>query len=364
MSGNGAHSDEAPGKGRVFDAGAGADFAVEGTVLSGPEFDPVVGRVLVEDGRIAAVEADESVDASRIVLPAFVNAHTHLGDSIAKEAGDREMSLDELVAPPDGLKHRLLRAADREEMVGAMHRSLRFMQRGGTAAFVEFREGSVEGVERIRDALDGLAIDGTILGRGTAEAMEASDGFGASGARDGDFDALRTATRDAGKLFAIHAGERDPDDINPAMDLDPDLLVHLVYAEALHLERLADRGTPVAVCPRSNLVTGVGVPPIRDLLDATAVALGTDNAMLNSPSMFREMEFAAKLADVSAEEVLRMATLNGAEIAGLNCGCVAAGRDAKLLVLDGGSDNLAGAQDPVRAVVRRAGHADVERVYL
>jgi len=62
--------------------------------------------------------------------------------------------------------------------------------------------------------------------------------------------------------------------------------------------------------------------------------------------------------------VLRMATVNGAEIAGLNCGVVEPGRDAKLLVLDGDSDNLAGAQDVVRAVVRRAGTADVERVVL
>jgi cytosine/adenosine deaminase-related metal-dependent hydrolase len=71
------------------------------------------------------------------------------------------------------------------------------------------------------------------------------------------------------------------------------------------------------------------------------------------------MEFAAKLCDVSAREVLRMATVHGAELAGLNCGLLAEGYDAKLLVLDGDSDNLAGAQDPVRAVVRRAGERDV-----
>jgi len=66
--------------------------------------------------------------------------------------------------------------------------------------------------------------------------------------------ATPTSTRcarrlEAGKLFGIHAGERDADDINAAMDLDPDFLVHMVHAEPIHLERLADRGTPVAVCP-------------------------------------------------------------------------------------------------------------------
>jgi cytosine/adenosine deaminase-related metal-dependent hydrolase len=86
--------------------------------------------------------------------------------------------------------------------------------------------------------------------------------------------------------------------------------------------------------------------------------------MLNSPSMFREMAFAAKLYDLSAREVLRMATVAGADIVGLNCGLIEAGRDAKLLVLDGGSDNLSGARDPVRAVVRRAGVDDVREVVL
>jgi cytosine/adenosine deaminase-related metal-dependent hydrolase len=59
-----------------------------------------------------------------------------------------------------------------------------------------------------------------------------------------------------------------------------------------------------------------------------------------------------------------MATVNGAEIAGLNCGLIQEGRDADLLVLDGDTDNLAGAENLVRAVVRRAGVADVSDVLL
>ncbi len=335
---------------------------VEGTILTGREFEPIEGAVVVEDGTIQAIEEGET-DSTDLVLPAFVNAHTHIGDSIAKEAG-RGLDLDALVAPPDGLKHRLLRAASTEEKVAAMRRSLRLMQASGTAAFVEFREGGVEGVDAIRQAMDGLDIEGVVLGRETADAMEVSDGFGASGARDGDFDELREATRAAGKTFGIHTGERDPDDITPAMDLDPDFLVHMVYPEPEHLDRLAEREFPVAVCPRSNLVTKVGVPPVRDLLDRTTVALGTDNVMLNSPSMFREMEFTNKLTEASAVEVLQMATINGADLAGLNYGLVEEGRDAKLLVLDGDSDNLSGVRDYVRAVVRRAGQADVKRVVL
>jgi cytosine/adenosine deaminase-related metal-dependent hydrolase len=335
---------------------------VEGTVLRGRDLEPAPGRVVVEDGTITAVE-ECATDSDSIVLPAFVNAHTHIGDSIAKEAGGG-LSLDELVAPPDGLKHRLLRAASSDEKADAMRRSIRFMERTGTAAFVEFREGGVEGVETIRRALVDRSIEAVVLGRETEAAMECSDGFGASGARDADFDHFRNATREAGKLFGIHAGERDPHDVNPALDLGPDFVVHMVHPEPIHLDRIADSSIPVVVCPRSNLVTDAGVAPIAELVERTTVALGTDNVMLNSPSMFREMEFAAKLSDVSAADVLRMATVNGADIAGLNCGCIEEGRDGKLLVLDGGSDNLRGARDVVRAVARRAGTSDVERVIL
>ena len=333
---------------------------IEGTILRGRDFEPTEGRVVIEDGEITAIE-EISTDSAKIVLPAFVNAHTHIGDSIAKEAGGG-LSLDELVAPPDGLKHRLLREASREELVAAMERTIEFMRESGTGAFCEFREGGVEGVRAIEDALAESNLDTTILGRESVAAMEASHGFGASGARDADFERERQATREAGKLFGIHAGERDSHDIDPAFALDPDFLVHMVHAEPDHLDRLEREERPVVVCPRSNLVTGVGVPPIEKLTERTAVALGTDNAMLDSPSMFREMEFTAKLTGVSARDVLRMATVNGADILGLDCGVVESGREARLCVLDGDSNNLAGARDPVRAVVRRAGVADIERL--
>ncbi len=340
----------------------GDTMILEGTVLRGRSFEPVEGRVVVEDGEITTIE-EARARSDDIILPAFVNAHTHIGDSIAKEAGSG-LSLEELVAPPDGLKHRLLEQASQEEITNAMRRTLQFMGAGGTAACLEFREGGVEGVRAFEDAIEGLDIAGVVLGRESTEAMELSDGFGASSTDDGEYGHERTATAEAGKLFGIHAGELDPGDINPALDLEPDFLVHMVHAGDVHLERVADSETPVVVCPRSNLVTDVGLPPVRELLDRTTVALGTDNAMLNSPSMFREMAFTSKLTDATPAEILAMATVNGAEIADLDFGLVEEGREAKLLVLDGDSDNLAGAKNPVRAVVQRAGIHDVSEVIL
>jgi cytosine/adenosine deaminase-related metal-dependent hydrolase len=335
---------------------------LSGTVLWGTEYEPVRGTLVVEDGVIERLD-EEHTESSDLILPAFVNAHTHIGDSIAKEAG-RGLTLEELVAPPGGLKHRLLRNADRSELVEAMAHSLSFMQETGTASCLEFREGGVEGVYALREAADGLGVEPFAFGRGEVDVVEAADGFGASGASDADFSRERTAARNADKPFAIHAGEVDASDINPAIDLDPDLLVHMVHAEPLHLDRVEDKSIPVAVCPRSNLVTDVGMPPVRELLDRTNVALGTDNVMTNSPSMFREMEFVSKCCDVDAPEVLRMATRAGAEVIDANYGVLERGREARVLVLDGDSHNLTDVRDPVRAVVRRAGASDVEQVVL
>jgi cytosine/adenosine deaminase-related metal-dependent hydrolase len=333
---------------------------IAGTILVGRAFEPVRGRVVVEDSRIEAIEETETASTD-IVLPAFVNAHTHIGDSVAKEAGIG-LSLDEAVAPPDSLKHRRLAAADRSELVTAMRRTLRFMRQTGAISCLDFRESGVEGARALRDAATGVTTEPFIFGSDEVSVLDVADGYGASGANDDDFAEERAAATDRDVPFAIHAGEPDPTDINPALDLEPDLLVHMVHAQQPHLERVTDQSVPVTVCPRANAVLGVGRPPVRDLLEHTTVALGTDNVMLNPPSMFREMAYTERQFDVTAREVLRMATTAGAEIAGLDCGVVSPGRRAALTVLDGDSDNLAGSTDPVRAAVRRATALDVDRV--
>ncbi|WP_159901590.1 amidohydrolase family protein [Salinirussus salinus] len=336
--------------------------ALSGTLLTGRSFEPMRGRVVIEDGQIARIEETETTSAD-IILPAFVNAHTHLGDSVAKEAAVG-LSLDEAVAPPDSLKHRRLAAADRSDLVSAMRRTLRFMQRTGTVSCLDFRESGAAGARALREAAAPVSLDPFIFGSGKQSVLGVADGYGASGANDGDFTEQRAACRKRDVPFAIHAGEPDTTDIHPALDLEPDLLVHMVHAERDHLQRVTEQSVPVAVCPRANTVLDVGIPPVRELLDRTTVALGTDNVMLNPPSMFREMAYTVKQFDVTAREVLRMATTAGADIVGLDCGVIAPGRRAALLVLDGDSDNLTGSVDPVQAVVRRATEVDVKRVLV
>ncbi len=333
-----------------------------GTILTGPDFEPIEGRLRIHDGVVEEIVPD-NVEDDAIIAPGFVNAHTHLGDSIAKEAG-RGLSLEELVAPPDGLKHRLLREASDAELIEGMRRSLSFAIRSGTVACLDFREGGVDGVAQLESASASLPIRAYAYARESIEAMEAGDGFGASGANDADFTATREAARELDKPFGIHAGEPDSSDIDPALDLDPDFLVHVVHPEPHHLERIETTETPVVCCPRSNLVTGVGLAPFEALHERTTLALGTDNVMLNSPSMFREMAFVSKYSDLEAPEVLRMATSNGAALLDRADGVIEPGRPANLIVLDAGTDNLSGVRDPIRAVVRRAGVDDVDDVLI
>ena len=332
---------------------------LEGTILWGRELEAIEGRVHIEDGRIVDLE-QTPVDAADIIVPAFVNGHTHLGDSIAKEAG-AGVPLKELVAPPDGLKHQLLRAADAETIIQAIRGSLQLMIDSGTTATIEFREGGLAGVERLLAAQAGLPIELQIMARASVEALERADGFGASSVRDEAYAEFRAAAKAMGKPFGIHAGERDPHDIDGALALDPDFLVHMGHAEPSHLRAVADADIPIVVCPRSNLITGVGMPPIADLHAATTVALGTDNVMLNAPSMLRELEFAAKLTDLDARTLLQMATVNPASIAGFDAGVLEVGAAARLTVFDGTSPNLRYSKDIHRTIVGRATAADISQ---
>ncbi len=335
---------------------------ISGRLVVGREMEVVEGTVEVEDGRIQEVRR-ESVDSDDVVVPALVNAHTHVGDTVAKETG-RGLPLDEVVAPPDSHKHRMLRSTSREEKRRAMKHTVDLMEGVGIGAFGDFREEGVEGAKDLRAAAEDSPVDDVVFGSGPPEVLDVADGYGASGARDDDFHRERAAARECGKPFAIHAGERDSDDVDGAFSYDPDLMVHMVHARSQDLERLRETETPVVACPRCNLVIGVGKPPVKELVDATTVALGTDNVMLNAPSLWREMEFVSKHWNLDDSEVLRMATVNGAETLGLeDTGVIEEGARARLVVLSG-DRSLKYVDDVVAGVVRRAGAGDVKDVVL
>ena len=97
------------------------------------------------------------------------------------------------------------------------------------------------------------------------------------------------------------------------------LLVHLVEARAEELARVAEKGAPVVLCPRSNLHIEMKLPPLLALRAAgIEAALGTDS--LASNASLDVLAEAKALADrfpgVPAWELVKMATWNGARVLG------------------------------------------------
>ncbi|NYT00659.1 MAG: amidohydrolase family protein, partial [Methanocellales archaeon] len=315
---------------------------ISGSIIYGDDFDVIEGYVVIKEGLISEVSTGD-VDSvlQGIVAPAFINAHTHIGDSLLKDVNFD--SLDALVSP-GGLKHKILSETPKEELVECMRSSLLDMKFCGTAAFADFREGGVVGVRALKEAVI-KEVKPIVLGRpdGDLEAvLKITDGIGMSGTNDYNWDYLENVaelTKKKDKMFAIHAGEANRTDIDNALKLDPDFLVHMTHADNKDLKKIADKNIPVVVCPRSNFVTGVGLswtkPPIKDMIDlGITVAIGTDNVMLNSVNMFSEMEFVAKAFLRDDREVFTLCTLNGAKILGLDksMGSIVEGKTAHLMI--------------------------------
>jgi cytosine/adenosine deaminase-related metal-dependent hydrolase len=136
----------------------------------------------------------------------------------------------------------------------------------------------------------------------------------------------------------------------------------MVEATDADLERTADAGVPVVACPRSNVFFGK-VPDLpRFLRHGLAVHLGTDNAMVNSPSILREMEFAYKVSrlrgGVGARDVLSMALRGRRGFGGPADLGVRVGDPADLVVFDIPHDG------DTFAALLRAAESDIALVYL
>ena len=347
------------------------DYIVSGTIVYGDDFEVRDGYVAVRGDKIREVGFDRTRgEVQGLVCPAFINAHTHVGDSIAKDLP--YMPLADLVAPPDGLKHRILRGAEPEDLQRCMASTLADMVATGTCHCIDFRENGAAGVQMLRGIAGNRAtIMGRVAGSDTPEdVLKVADGMGISGAGDVSRDLLlewADKARGAGKLVGIHAGEAGRDDIDPALEASPDFLVHLTHADIDDIRKIADSDIPIVVCPRSNVMTGVGLPPLRKMAGAgLLLALGTDNIMLNGPDMFREMEWVSKTFLHDDAYTLRMATLNGAELLGCGeaRGSIITGKDADMLVLNQNSDNLKCSRNPLSSIVRRARPDDIKHTIV
>ncbi|HEX8961688.1 MAG TPA: TRZ/ATZ family hydrolase [Rhodocyclaceae bacterium] len=159
--------------------------------------------------------------------------------------------------------------------------------------------------------------------------------------------------------------------------VDPRLIaVHAVHLLPDEIDLLATNGASVAHCPTSNMKLASGIPPVAGMLGAgLRVGLGTDGAASNNRlDLFREMRHAALLAKAasgdatvaSAHQVLRMATLGGAEALGLDAviGSLLPGKSADLCAVRLDDWLLQPCFDPASHLVYAAGRENVTHVWI
>jgi cytosine/adenosine deaminase-related metal-dependent hydrolase len=372
---------------------------VECAYLSGRELTLAAsGQIAIDNGRIADLRAVPKSTPSTggrfafpdcLAIPALTNAHVHLRDAAAAEAAVGQV-LEQAVIGPESTRMQRLRAKGRTERVAAMRRAVFQMGRLGVSLVGDFCDGGVEGVLETREATAGLPMDIVILGRlrspQTPEAVRANaplnssekseldqlldvaDGFATATVNDYSDEAwrdIRSRVRSRKKLLCLHLAESAQqratslelcgrDDVTRALEIEPDQLVHLTQIMPEDLDRVIASEIPVVACPRSNGALGLGYPPIMRLLDAHhPVALGTDNVMLNSGNLWRELEYSAKAyraiertsRAASSSELLACVMAHGARAFGreASLGSIERGKRADLVIV--GSTVLSGA-DP------------------
>jgi cytosine/adenosine deaminase-related metal-dependent hydrolase len=332
---------------------------VSGHAILGDELTLSPVDIFIENGVITAIEDNLRVPEVW-VCPALFNAHTHLGDTIAMDCSTNG-DLEALVTPPDGLKHRLLRAASRQDLVSGMRVSMEGMIATGTAGCADFREGGAEGVLALKEAAAGLPFFPFVFGREGGESI--SGGLGISSVRDvTDVERQIRNAKKAGKKIAFHAGERDAGDIDAALEYEPDLLIHMTFATKKQLRICAERNIPIAVCPRSNWTLKVASscrhPPLAIMEEVgCTVCLGTDNAMFVGPDLFSEMAFVSTVYPLEPAVVLRTA-VQGSALFGPPFFIREGGR-ANLFVVDPGRSALRFSRDPLATLVKRANSAAI-----
>jgi cytosine/adenosine deaminase-related metal-dependent hydrolase len=359
---------------------------------------PIVhGSVTLDDGRIVDVSNDgtaEAVNLGRVaVMPALVNAHTHIELSyLHNRVARRERFLDwiaDLMAArreyPDPADPRILDAArsaladahaagtgllgdvsntlvtvpllhDARMMARVFYELLGFNALDPAERVASARaqiDAIAADVSRVRVSLSPHAPYSVSPGLFAAirEDLDAHPGHVSSvhlGESPEEVEFLRRGTgpwRTLLEQLGVWTDEWHPPGVSPVAYLSDlgfldrcVLAVHGVQFDGEDLSRLAALGMTVVSCPRSNEHVGVGSPPLEAFYAMDVdVAFGTDS-LASAPdlNLFAEVAEARRLAPrVPAWRLLESATLTGARALGFGgeMGTIEPGRRAELITV-------------------------------
>ena len=373
---------------------------VEGAPIEG-------GAVVVEDGRIAAIgQAGElgpgTHYADAVIVPGFVNAHSHLEYAVYAGFGDGLGDFAEWITLHIQRKARI----GWEEYVDIARFGAAQCLASGVTTVGDCSYSGATAVAcadlglRATVYLEVFGADPALALEHFAEIKERVDGFFSDRVRPGisphapysvSLDLYR-ACAELGLPVATHLSE-SPAEIAYLMRGDgpwgaySDLLVphpgttgtrllaehdllgdgvlaaHCVMLEQDEIDLLASTGTGVAHCPRSNAALGCGVAPLSELRAAgVRVGVGTDSpASAPSFDFFDELRSvllsararAQRPSVLSAAETLELGTMGGARALGLDgeIGSLVLGKRADLAVLSLAGSPYAPVEDPAAAVV-------------
>lgn len=149
------------------------------------------------------------------------------------------------------------------------------------------------------------------------------------------------------------------------------LAVHCVHVDDSDIAKLAERNVAIAHCPRANAKLGMGVAPVSKFLNAgLTIGLGTDStAASDSMDMIDEMRIAmlvqrataAKEHFLTSDQMIRMATLDGARALKMDdkIGSLEVGKLADIIAIDLHNSHQAPTHYPEATIVHTCNQDNV-----
>jgi cytosine/adenosine deaminase-related metal-dependent hydrolase len=326
------------------------------------------GAIVAVGRRLNAPGADEIDGRNTIVTPGFVDTHWHMWNGVLRGMTQTPMEyfalqrLAEFYTPQDHYTSVLFAAAEAINAgVTTMHDWAHGV-RSPAAAEAEIQALSDAGV-RARFGCGNLqltAAGGRELPRLQQFAASRGDGritVGVVTQNAPTFaDEVRAARQAGVQTIGTHVGNLES---QPEL-LGPDVIVtHGGSFTPAFMKLIASTGMKMALCPTTDLLMGMGLPPVHELLEAGVreadIGVSVDVTCQTSVDPFQMMRIALGMARNKAaqptrltpRQVLGMATRNGANILGLagETGSLAPGKRADLVMLRTSDLNMLPASD-------------------